>query len=147
MQFLEWIDTTCPKFYLVAFANWECIEENKAANRWFFEDENPNPYPYYIKKRKATFYTSTQTLTASLNPFFSYIVAVQGGIKGRLSQELEVRATTEEFLSKAFEAELDIENPGMGIPIVQILIGGHLGDLEHVAKSVASEIPVVICQG
>ena len=35
----------------------------------------------------------------------------------------------------------------MGIPTVQILIGGHLSDLARVAKSVACQTPVVICQG
>ena len=111
MQYLEWLVSSAPKLFLIAFTNWDCIDAKLQANNWFFhhkpnkeqqqqqqikkqqtllrqktklkiKKKELNPFPYFIRKRKATYDEFNQTLTASLNPFFSQIIAIQGGIKG-----------------------------------------------------------------
>ena len=147
MQYLEWLETCASRFYLIAFTNWDCVDNKLPANKWFFEQEQKQPFAYFIRQRKANFDSKTQQLTVSLNPFFSHFIAVQGGVRGQKTQELEVRCMTEEFLCKAVDSDVASMNPGLGIPLVQILIGGDVGNLEHVARTVANQIPVVICQG
>ena len=141
------------QFNLIGIANWDCFEARSTAEQFYFGDINQQsdpqldkPFPYFVKKRRAEFNFSTQQLSFSLNPFFNNMLAVQGGIKGLLHQELPMRSAMENLLSNP---TLDSHMTGrpLGIPLTLLVLGGDCGTLEHIAQSLENGIPVVVCQG
>ena len=83
---------------VIGIVNWDCFEASHAANTHYFGSEHPMErfssdavFSYFGKKRKADWDESNQKLSMTLNPLFSKFISVQGGVKGKVHQELQLR--------------------------------------------------------
>ncbi len=103
-------------------------------------------FSYFVKKRKPEFDENTKRLSFTLNPFFTNFIAVQGGVRGKLHQELHLRTSIENLLSNP-ALQNHLPNQMKSIPATLLVLGGDCGTLEHIALSLTHGIPVLLCQG
>ena len=141
------------KLNVLGIVNWDCFESSQAANKFYFGNQYPmthlnhsESFSYFVKKRKPDYDLKTQRLSFTLNPLFTSFIAIQGGVKGKMHQELPLRSSIENFLSNPLLEKSLLENIST-IPQTLLVLGGDVGTLEHIATSLINGIPAVLCQG
>ncbi|XP_063725290.1 transient receptor potential cation channel subfamily M member 2-like [Symsagittifera roscoffensis] len=153
VQLQAWMGLSSKKLDVIGIVNWDCFESNHAANTLYFGSEYPmsrfspdQKFSYFVKKRRPDWDAQTGKLSFTLNPLFTNFIAIQGGVKGKLHQETNLRSSIENLLSNPLLEKSLLENTKT-IPQTLVVLGGDVGTLDHIANSLINGIPAVLCQG